>query len=73
MFHLLLVFISLLILGILLIFFGIKAKTAKKQEFEACIINLNGTRKLYELNDMRKIEANSIPKIREINNEISLP
>lgn len=62
MFHLLLIFIGLLIPGILLIFFGIKAKTVKKQEFEACIINLNGTRKLYELNDMRKNDAGSIPK-----------
>ncbi|MEY8356685.1 hypothetical protein AALB39_25495 [Lachnospiraceae bacterium 54-53] len=59
------IFMGLLILGLVLIFSGIKAKTVKKQEFEACIINLNGTRKLCEFQYMEKEEARSLSKMEK--------
>lgn len=42
------IFISLLVLGLGFLLGGIRIKTEKKADFEACIINLNGSRKLHE-------------------------
>lgn len=42
------IFISLFIVGLGFLLWGIRPRTEKKTEFEACIINLNGSRKLHE-------------------------